>query len=63
MCGTAALCGRASDSVLTVRAAVCSSAPGRVCMTVRAAVCGCAALCCSAQQYAAVRAAVCGSVW
>jgi len=31
-------------------------------MAVHAAVCGCAALCGSAQQFAAVRAAVCGSV-
>ena len=48
---------------VAMRTAVCSSTLGRVCMAVRAAVCGCAALCGSAQQYAAVRAAVCGRVW
>jgi len=62
VCGSAALCGSASGSVLAMRAAVCGSALGRVCMAVRAAVCGCAALCGSAQQFAAVRATLCGSV-
>ena len=38
VCGSAALCGSATGSMLAVRAAVCNSALGRVCMAVRRAV-------------------------
>ena len=43
VCGSAALCGSASGSMLAVRAAVCSSRHlvGYVCMAVRVAVCAC----------------------
>jgi hypothetical protein len=60
VCVSAAPSGSSSGGI---RAAVCNSALGRVCMAVGAAVCGCAALCGIVRHCAAVRAAVSGSVW
>ena len=67
VCGSAELCGRASGSVLAVRAAVCNSKCTWSCMygSARGSVRHrhCAAVRNSMRQCVRQYAAVCGSVW